>query len=172
MELQKIIDQRRSYRSLGPVEITESLIEELANNAKTAPSCFNKQPWRFVFAYDKDVLKQLFQTMAKGNEWTHQASMIIGVFSEQSLDCQNDELDYFLFDTGMATAILMLKATELGLVVHPIAGFDFPKAKRILNIPDEMTLITLLIVGKKMDTVSPLLSEKNGSRGKGETTAK
>ena len=48
----------------------------------------------------------------------------------------------------MATAILMLRATELGLVAHPIAGYDEIKAKEVLGISDDLQLITLIIVGK------------------------
>jgi len=172
MELQEILDQRQSYRSFAPVEITESLIEDLANCAKSAPSCYNKQPWRFVFAYEKEVLEQLFGALVEANQWARQASMIIGVFSEASLDCQNDELDYFLFDTGMATSIMILRITELGLVAHPIAGFDFSKAKEIFNIPDHMTMITLLVVGKKTDQINPLLNEKAAAAEKVKTPRK
>jgi nitroreductase len=159
MELNEVINLRRSYRSLEPVEINDELVEALAGCAQMAPSCFNNQPWRFVFAYDQKVLEQLFAAMSRGNEWTRQASMIIAVFSESKLDCQGEALDYYLFDTGMAVGFLLLKATELGLVAHPIAGFDGEKAKDILSIPGHMTLITLIIVGKKSETVSPLLSE-------------
>ena len=60
----------------------------------------------------------------------------------------------------MATAFIILRATELGLVAHPIAGFDEDKVKEILGIPDDRRVITLVIVGKHMDTVSPVLSKK------------
>ena len=48
----------------------------------------------------------------------------------------------------------------MGLVAHPIAGYDEEKVKEILGIPTEMRVITLVIVGKKSDTISPVLSEK------------
>jgi nitroreductase len=60
----------------------------------------------------------------------------------------------------MACAFIQLRATELGLVAHPIAGFDEEKVKEILRIPEEMKVITIINVGKKMDTISPVLSEK------------
>ena len=66
---------------------------------------------------------------------------------------------YYLFDTGMATAFLILRATELGLVAHPIAGFNETSAKEILGIPKEMRLITLVIVGKHSEIVNPVLSD-------------
>lgn len=65
-----------------------------------------------------------------------------------------------MFDVGLATAFLILRATELGLVGHPIAGYDPVKVKEILRIPQNMTLIALLIVGKKPDEILLLLSEK------------
>jgi hypothetical protein len=63
----------------------------------------------------------------------------------------------------MATAFLILRATELGLVAHPIAGYDEEKVKAILQLPAEMTVITLVIVGKHTTTISPLLTEKQAN---------
>lgn len=160
MDVKEAIEYRRAYRSLEPVKITDELILDLAKNARLAPSCFNKQPWRFVFVYDSQMLKKLSAAVSKGNDWTQQASMIIAVFSQKDLDCVVKEREYYLFDTGMAVGFLMLRATELGFVTHPIAGFEEEKVKEILGIPGHMRVITLLIAGKKSDQVSPLLSEK------------
>jgi nitroreductase len=60
----------------------------------------------------------------------------------------------------MATAFIQLRATELGLVAHPIAGYNEDSVKEILGIPAEMVVITLVIVGKHAETISPRLSEK------------
>jgi nitroreductase len=60
----------------------------------------------------------------------------------------------------MATAFMILRATELGLVAHPVAGYDEEKVKDILAIPKDMRLITLVNVGKHSTTVSAVLSEK------------
>ena len=159
MSVKETIEKRRAYRSLDPIEISRELIEDLAEMAKISPSCGNKQPWRFVFVYDKQVLKQLFTTLSEGNKWVEKASMIIGVFSVPEKDCMIGERLYYLFDTGMATAFIMLRATELGLVAHPIAGFKETPAKEILGIPPKMRLITLVIVGKHSEIVNPVLSD-------------
>ncbi len=160
MKLMEIIEKRRAYRSLGPAKIDESLVRDLAAAASLSASCFNKQPWRFVFVFDKEVLDRLKGAMNKGNEWTKADSMIIAVASRRDLDCVVKEREYFLFDTGMATAFLILRATELGLVAHPIAGFDEDKAKEILGIPADMRLITLVNVGAHLLPVNSLLSEQ------------
>jgi len=160
MDLKKIIDKRRAYRSLEPVEITENLVRDIAECVRLAPSCFNNQPWRFVFVYEPRMLKKLKSALSSGNEWATTASMIVAVFSKKELDCVSDGRDYYLFDTGMGTAYLILRATDLGLVAHPIAGYDEGKVKSILGIPGEMKVITLVIVGKHSDKSGQLLSEK------------
>jgi len=160
MTVKEAINQRRAFRSLAPTEITEELIRDLAQSAQLFCSCFNNQPWRYVFVYDPEMLKKMHTALSPGNEWAQAASMIIAVFSKPDLDCQIKERNYYFFDTGMATAALILRATELGLVAHPIAGFSPKKTKEILGIPDEMEVITLVNVGRHSDKINPVLSEQ------------
>ncbi|MCK4409268.1 MAG: nitroreductase family protein, partial [Candidatus Eisenbacteria sp.] len=121
--------------------------------------CFNNQPWRFVFVRKPDVLDRLFETLPDGNAWARGSSMIVAVISRADLDCQIMGRDYFLFDSGMATAHMILRATELGLVAHPIAGFSPKGVKGVLGIPDDMAVVTLVVFGKHTDEISDLLSE-------------
>ncbi len=160
MNLNEIIERRRAYRSLKPVKIDDNLVRDLATAASLSPSCFNKQPWRFVFACDAGILSRLQEAVNKGNKWAQTASMIIAVVSRRDLDCLVGEREYFLFDTGMATAFLILRATEMGLVAHPIAGFDEGKAKEILGIPADMRVISLVVIGAHHLPVNALLNEQ------------
>lgn len=160
MNVKEAIQKRRAYRSLEPVEITDDLIQELATSARLAPSCFNNQPWKFVFVYDKDMLIKMREALSSGNVWAHKASLIIAVFGRKKDDCDIKGREYYLFDIGMASAFIQLRATELGLVAHPIAGFSEDKVKEILGIPMEMKVITLINVGKKSETISEVLSDK------------
>jgi len=160
MEVKEAINRRRAYRSLIPVEITEKLIDDLAESAQLFCSCFNNQPWRYVFVYEKNMLRKMHEALSSGNEWARAASMMIAVFSMPQLDCLIKDRKYYFFDTGMATAAIILRATELGLVAHPIAGFSPKKTREILGIPEDMEVITLVIVGEHSDSISPVLSEK------------
>jgi nitroreductase len=160
MDVSQAIRKRRAYRSLEPVEITEDLIQDLAKHAQLAPSCFNNQPWRFVFIFDPDALKEMFPVLSSGNVWAQSSSMIIAAFSKEEDDCIIRDRVYHQFDVGLAVGLLILRATELGLVAHPIAGFSPKKTREILGISEEYRVITLIIVGKHADTISPALSEK------------
>ncbi len=149
MHVQEAIQARRSYRALKPTEIDTDLINDLAESAQLAPSCFNNQPWRFVFVHQAKKFEELLGALSQKNQsWAEDASMIVAVFSQEELDCNIKDRHYALFDTGMATGFLLLRATELGLVVHPIAGYDQEEVKQILDIPEEMQVIALLVVGE------------------------
>ncbi len=159
LDVTDAIKIRRAYRSLVSVDITDNLINDLATHACLSASCFNNQPWRYVFVYDPEMLKNLHSSLSKGNKWAELASMIIVVFSRVEDDCSIKGRNYHQFDTGMATAFLILRATELGLVAHPIAGYNEAKVKETLNIPKEYQVITLVVVGKHSEVIHPFLSE-------------
>lgn len=148
MEFRELLEKRRAYRALEKYNPTEEVINLLATAASKAPSCFNKQPWNFVFVKNQKILSELGETLAKGNEWAQKSSMTIAVFTKIDDDCRIKGRNYYLFDTGLAVSNILLAATDIKLVAHPIAGFDEEKAKKILNIPEDFKLITLIITGK------------------------
>lgn len=160
MDVKEAIKKRRAFRSLIPVEITTDLINDLAECAQITASCFNNQPWRYIFIYDKKMLEKMHEALSEGNKWAHKASMIIVVLGKQEDDCVIHDRIYYRFDIGMATEAIILRATELGLVAHPIAGYSPRKTREILGIPEDIDIITLVIVGKHSDKIDPVLSEK------------
>jgi len=159
MNVDEAIEERRAFRSLELIEISDQLIYDLSEKAQIAPSCANKQPWKFIFVREKKQLERLFTTLSEGNKWVEKASMIIAVFSKPENDCMIGERMYYLFDIGIATAFIILRVTEIGLVAHPIAGFNEEQAKKVLKIPEEMRLITLIIIGRHSKDINPVLSE-------------
>lgn len=166
MDIKEAIENRRAYRSLTEVPIDTELIKDLAKCAQIAPSCYNNQPWRFIFVYTPKKLDELHTALSKGNKWAYHASMIIAVFSSKNLDCVIQDREYYLFDTGIATGFIILRATELGLVAHPIAGYDEEKVKKVLKIPDDMRVITLVNVGTHAKKINPKLSKTQVKREK------
>lgn len=159
MDVADAIRTRRSTRSFEDAPLPPGVEAELALAASLAPSCFNRQPWRFVFV-SGGPLSELHGALSRGNEWFRGAPMAVAVYSREDLDCVLGERAYYLLDTGMALGLLMLRATEMGLVAHPIAGYDEDAAKRALSIPDGFRLITLVALGRPSREPSPLLSAR------------
>ena len=160
MDVKEAIEKRRAYRSLIPIEISKDLIKDFAECAQITASCFNNQPWRYIFVYDKKMLEKMHEALSSGNEWAYKASMIIVVLGKKEDDCVIHDRIYYRFDIGMATCAIILRATELGLIAHPIAGYSPRKTREILGIPDDIDVITLVIVGKHSDKIDSVLSDK------------
>ena len=160
MDVKEAIQKRRAYRSLAPVKIKKEFIEDLAGCAQITASCFNNQPWQYVFVYEPEMLKKIYEALSSGNEWAHKASLIIVVLGKKEDDCVIYDRIYYRFDIGMATEAMILRATELGFVAHPIAGYSPKKTRAILGIPDDVDVIALVIVGKHSDKIDPILSDK------------
>ncbi|MBN1413029.1 MAG: nitroreductase family protein [Spirochaetales bacterium] len=161
MEWDDVLKTRRAFRSLKKTEITEQKINALCNAVRLTPSCFNNQPWRFLFAYEPGALSGAIESLSEANKvWAKDASLIIAVMSERELDCKmKDGRDYYKFDTGMAAAVLILKATAMGLVAHPIAGYDPVKVKEFFKIPEPLEVLALIVVGEKAETANPALKD-------------
>ncbi len=153
------ISVRRAKRALREDPLLEEAIARLIEAAHLAPSCFNNQSWRFVVAHG-EKLAEVKKALPGGNYWALKAPAIVAVASHPDLDCRlSDHRDYFLFDCGMAVGFLMIQATQMGLVAHPIAGYDPLAVKKALGIPEDHVLITLVVVGRPGDPGT--LSEKH-----------
>jgi len=142
------IESRRARRAITDQPINRETLNLLFRAAHLAPSCANNQPWRFVIVDDQAVLSRVKDHLTGGNYWAKISPAIVAVASRVDLDCQiPDGREYHLFSCGMAVMNLMLQATELGLITHPIAGFKSKPIKEILEIPVDFTLIALIILG-------------------------
>lgn len=168
MLLKEAMENRKSYRAFEKSEIKREVIEDIIRSASLAPSCYNNQPWRFVVIDQEEKLKEVYKGLSKGNEWMELAPVIIAIFTEKSLDCVVADREYYLFDTGMATAYLLLKAQEYNLHTHLIAGFKEGELKKTLNIPEEMKLISLTTLGgvseKNLDKLNEDQRKSEGKR--------
>ena len=160
MDVTTVIEKRRAYRSLDPEPLTKEELSLFKKAIHLAPSCFNNQPWRYVFVTDPDKQKEMQTVLSAGNKWANFASMYIVVCARKDDDCVIYDREYYLFDAGLATGFLILQATDLGFVAHPIAGYSPKKTRSVLSIPEDMQVIALVIVGKHRDSIRPELSEK------------
>jgi nitroreductase len=148
MSVIEVIRKRRAYRKLRKSSLDIEQVRRLVEAARLAPSCMNKQPWRFVMVTDPDQLERLWAAYNQGNEWARKGSLVVAAFTAKTLDCVIGNREYALFDTGIATGFMILAATEMGLTAHPIAGYDPQKVADILAIPTEMQIITLIVIGE------------------------
>ena len=68
MELNEVIDKRRSIRKYINKKISKEVVECLIDNARLAPSAKNRQPWNFVVVQDTIKNKIADMMIKKENE--------------------------------------------------------------------------------------------------------
>ena len=156
-----VMEHRRARRAITDEAIPSEVVDTLIEAAHLAPSCANNQPWRFVVVDEPETLDAVKASLTGGNYWALRSPVIIAVTSRQDLGCTiPGGRDTYLFDTGLATAHLLLEATDRGLVAHPIAGFKQSTVREALEIPSDVVVIALVILGVPTTDLSGL-SEKH-----------
>jgi len=116
-------------------------IAQVLDAARLAPSARNLQPWRFVVVQGDEAIAQLANAFNETNQEVRNAAVIIVICAREEDDVTRDGKPYFLFDAGLAVENLLLAATDLGLVTHPILSLDEGETRRILEIPDEYRVV-------------------------------
>ncbi len=160
MSVDLAISARRARRVLSEEPIGSSIVDGLIEAMRLSPSCYNNQPWNVIVVRSPDALEAVKANLPRGNSWALSSPLVLAIISKAPDDCQlSDGRDYNLFDCGIAVGEMLLQATSLGIIAHPIAGYDPIATKKVLGVPEEYTLITLVICGHPGSDTS-MLSEK------------
>jgi nitroreductase len=146
----KPIQQRRSSRAYSNQAVEPEKIRSLFEAARWAPSSVNDQPWFYLYATkdQPELWTKIFDTLNDGNKsWVKNAPLLIVSLASRKFKRNDRPNASAKYDLGCANAFLSLQATELGLNVHQMGGFDRQKAIEILNIPDVFELGVIIAVG-------------------------
>lgn len=147
---------RWSPRAMSAEPVTEEELFTLFEAARWAPSAFNGQPWRFIYALrDTPQWDILFGLLKPGNqEWAKNAATLVVMISRETFEHNDKPSRTHSFDTGAAWISLALQGQLSGLVVHGMSGFDYQKAKENLKIPDGYKVEAMCAIGKPGSTTS------------------
>lgn len=151
--INELFIKRWSPRAMSGQEISDAELMSLFEAARWAPSSFNNQPWRFIYAKrNTHHWDALFNLMVESNQsWTKNAAVLMVVISKKTFDHNNKPAHTHSFDTGAAWENLALQGASMNLVVHGMEGFDYERARKVLNIPEGYTIEAMIAVGKPAD---------------------
>jgi len=145
-------------------EMSDDEIFGLFEAARWAPSAYNNQPWRFIYAKrGTPEWSAIFELMVEFNKsWTKNAAAIAVVVSKKTFDHNGKPSQTHSYDTGAAWMALALEGSSRGYVVHGMQGFDYEKAQISLGIPEDHQVEAMLAIGKKApkEALAPELREK------------
>ena len=148
--VETLIRHRWSPRSMSGEPLTEAESMRLFEAARWAPSSFNEQPWRFVYAErDGAHWARFLDLLSEGNRrWAGAAALLVVVVSRTRFERSGNPSRTHSYDTGAAWQNLALQGCRMGLVVHGMAGFDYDRARHVLEVPEAFAVEAMIAVGR------------------------
>ena len=148
-----IFTTRWSPRAFDRSVIPDADLMTIFEAARWAPSAFNYQPWRLLYAKREgpDWERFLSLLIPWNQSWAHNASVLIYLCSDTLMEMkpgQTSPSHTHSFDTGAAWASMALQATMLGYHAHGMSGVEWDRAREELKVPDRFRVDAACVLGK------------------------
>ena len=141
-----VIKSRHSVRKFKPDPVGDLVITDALECAARAPTAMNIQPWLFGVIKNKDILSKIAE-LADYGKFIAECPLCFAVFGEK-------KQTYYLEDCCAATENLILGLQAHGISSCWVAGDKKPYAetvRKLLRVPDEYTLVSLVAAGNAAD---------------------
>lgn len=156
--------ERWSPRAFASRPVDDETLRSLFEAARWAPSCYNEQPWRFVFADREPEFAAFRDALGTFNqEWAAHAPVLAFLAARLAFERNGKPNRWAEMDCGAAWMGLALQARILGLAAHAMAGFDEERAHDATGIPREThRVLCAIAIGWPGDAASlpPALAER------------
>jgi nitroreductase len=155
---------RWSPRAMTGEALSHAELMTLLEAARWAPSSMNYQPWRMLYALrDTPHWAAFFDLLIDANRaWAQNAGALVVFISRTVFDGDGRPCVTHAYDCGAAWQNFALQGWLSKLAVHGIQGFDYARARNVLNIPADFSVDAMAVVGKPGD--KSLLPEKYQQR--------
>ena len=159
------ISERRTIYRFKSTPIDNEQLNLVLEAGRWAPSWANAQPWRFIVINDKETKEKIGDSVTTiFSLGMKEAPICIAV-------CVNPKKDAFHYieDGAAVTQNMALAAHSMGLGTMWVGIFSLRdekksterKIKKILNIPDQWRIISLLPLGIPQNKVAKSKSRKD-----------
>jgi len=151
MDVYEAIKTRRSVRAYRDKPVPEDVLNRILEAARLAPSAANRQQWKFIVVQEPELREKLIAA-ANNQQFVGQAPVIIvavGLEPDRIMSC---EVPAYAVDIAIAVDHITLAATAEGLGTCWIGAFSQNEVKRILNIPQQYKVVTLIPLGYPADS--------------------
>ena len=135
----------RQIRQLRPEPIPQAALDDILDVARWTGSARNIQPWDLLVVQDRKTLQAL-GTIA-GGRGPHLVNAGAGIALVMSGDLEHPDFD--TYDEGRLSERIMLAAAvhDLGSAIGWFKDAASVEAKRILGVPPERLLRTIVSIG-------------------------
>lgn len=161
--------ERWSPRAFDGSDLPDDDLATIFEAARWAPSAFNSQPWRFLYAKrgDPEWERFLGLLIPWNQAWAQSASVLLYILSDtlpftDKATGEPAPSHTHSYDAGAAWACLALQATRLGYQAHGMSGVEFERVQRELGVPLRYRVEAAAVIGRIGDPAS--LPEKLRAR--------
>ena len=147
--------ERWSPRAFDGTRVEKAALNSMFEAAHWAPSAFNAQPWRFIYALRGDsAWERLLGLLMPFNiNWAQNAGALVFICSDTLIVMKAGQPPQpshsHSFDAGAAWAFMALQAMRLGYHAHGMTGVDFERARSELKLPAQFRLEAAIAVGRR-----------------------
>jgi nitroreductase len=155
--INSIFLERWSPRAFMDEDISEAELMVMFEAARWAPSGFNIQPWRFLYARRGTSHWPIYVGLLNefNAQWASRASALIVVISDgfvyNPATRQSARSPSHSFDAGAAWACLALQSTWLGWHAHAMSGIHVDRIRSELNVPEHFRVESAIAIGRAGD---------------------
>jgi nitroreductase len=159
-ELLPALAERRARRAFSPGPVLEHVQELLWRAVSVAPSHGNTQPVRILVPSGEKQRRALTEALSDGNRtWAGRAPLLCALgllpgHERTVTDRDGSERELYALHAGIALGNLLAQATAMGLIAHPMAGFDEPSVRAVFHAPAELRVMVVIAVGFPGDPAS------------------
>ena len=138
METFECIRKRRATREFRDQLVPQRFLTRILEAGRLSPSSKNTQPWHFIAIRDRETLKTLSNLSPTGSH-VSEAPLAVAILMDHA---KLPEID-----GARAAQNMVLAAWEMGLGSCWIANWNEPKVKKLLGVPEDLDLLTILPFG-------------------------
>ncbi len=145
---------RWSPRAFTGEAMPQATLFTILEAARWAPSSYNSQPWRFLYAVRDNAHWDKFLGLLNefNQSWAKTGSALIFVVSETTIAVPGKDAPVpshsHSFDAGAAWGSLALQASLLGWHAHGMVGIDQDGVRSQLKVPDGYRVEAGIVLGK------------------------
>ena len=147
-EIYALIKQRYSPRVFSEKELSEQDMNRLFESVRWSASCYNWQPWRFIYAHKgTDTYNKIVECLSEFNQgWaTNAPVLMLSAYKENKPD--GEENFHALHDLGLGLGNMSVQAEYMSIGLHHMAGVDWKKAHELFNVPKGYHVTTAIAAG-------------------------
>jgi len=148
--IEPLLLDRWSPRAMSGEPISREELMRLFEAARWAPSSFNAQQWRALYAHrETEHWPVFFKLLVEANKvWAKNAAVLVVFISRKTFEYDDEPSVTHSYDSGAAWENFALQGFRQNLVVHGMEGFDYERARSELRIPDEFQIEAMAAVGR------------------------